>query len=322
MASIIHTVASNAGIRIHDVLFDGSFFTTFAQLMDLSGSGEVYDCRCSSAVQIDTALRLASGPWLVHGNNFRVDDTCIHLTTTGTRSIIGPNRLQADNDQCILVEGNDNLIIGNTMEDSGLVVSGDDNLIIGNIYRNFNSTKDGFVVSGDRNFLDGNKIHSDFGSVPAVGIEIQSGATENIIGVNDVGVATTPITDAGTGTIYKAVREAVWVVGGALATGVGVDPRRINEDVFIIDAAIVVDTAPTDASLIVDVHLNGVTIFTTQGNRPTIVTTAKDSGLAVPDVTVAAGGDVLTVDIDQIGSTLPGEDLAVVVRYINTGDTG
>ena len=114
----------------------------------------------------------------------------------------------------------------------------------------------------------------------------------------------------------------MWIVSGTLATGTGVDPRRINEDIFIIDAAAVVDTAPTDASLIVDVHLNGTTIFTTQGNRPTIVTTATDSGLAVPDVTAATGGDVLTVDIDQIGSTVAGADLAVNVRYVNVGVTG
>lgn len=321
MTSVIKTSGSQAGVSLHDLLFDGAF-NIHNQLMDLSGSGEVYNCRCSSAVTLDTALRLAVGPWLVHGNNFRVDDTAILLQTTATRCLIHSNVLQGDNDESILVEGDDNIIQGNLMVLRGLRVTGDDNLIVGNIFSSANSTANGFVVAGDRNFLDGNSIVNDFGDAPAVGIQILSGATDNIIGVNDLGQATLPITDAGTGTIYKAVREALWVVGGTLATGVGVDPRRINEAIFIIDAAIVVDTAPTDATLIVDVHLNGTTIFTTQGNRPTILTTATDSGLAIPDVTAAAGGDVLTVDIDQIGSTIAGADLAVVVRYINVGNTG
>ena len=203
----------------------------------------------------------------------------------------------------------------------GINVSGDDNHIASAMVAIVNDASNGIVVSGDDNFIEGNKVIAQSGSAPAEGIEVVSGATDNTIGHNDVKAATTPITDAGTGTIYKGVREAVWIVSGTLGTGTGVDPRRINEDIFIIDAAAVVDTAPTDASLIVDVHLNGTTIFTTQGNRPTIVTTATDSGLAIPDVTAASGGDVLTVDIDQIGSTVAGADLAVVVRYVNVGVT-
>ena len=322
MTSVINTGGGSvSGVSIHDLALDGAF-NIHDQLMDLSGSGEVYNCRCSSAVTLDTALRIDVGPWRVHNNDFRVDDTAIILQANCDGCIIHHNILQGDNDNTIVIGGDDNIIEGNRLKVTGLLVTGDDNLIIGNYFGSANRTDNAFVVAGDRNFLDGNKIINTFGTAAAVGIEIQSGATENIIGVNDLSQATLPITDAGTGTIYKAVREALWVVGGTLATGTGVDPRRINEEIFIIDAAIVVDTAPTDASLIVDVHLNGTTIFTTQGNRPTILTTATDSGLAVPDVTAAAGGDVLTVDIDQIGSTVAGADLAVVVRYINVGDTG
>ncbi len=320
MTAVITTDGAKASISLHDLRFDGAF-NIHNQLMDLSGSGEVYNCRCSSAVTLDTALRIDGGPWRVHDNNFRVDDTAVLIQATGTRCLVHDNILQGDNDESILVEGDDNIIAGNVMSGTGLRVTGDDNLIVGNLFRSPDSTVNGFVVAGDRNFIDGNKILNDFGDAPAVGLEIQSGATENIVGVNDLGQATLPITDAGTGTIYKAVREALWVVSGTLGTGTGVDPRRINEDIFIIDAAAVVDTAPTDASLIVDVHLNGTTIFTTQGNRPTIVTTATDSGLAIPDVTAASGGDVLTVDIDQVGSTVAGADLAVVVRYVNVGVT-
>jgi hypothetical protein len=79
---------------------------------------------------------------------------------------------------------------------------------------------------------------------------------------------------------------------------------------------LVVDTAPTGANLIVDVHTGtgaGTTIFTTQNNRPTIVATAKTGVSAAPDVTSIAEGDEFSVYIDQIGSTIAGSDLTIEV---------
>lgn len=73
-----------------------------------------------------------------------------------------------------------------------------------------------------------------------------------------------------------------------------------------------VGTAPTGATLILDIHKNGTTIFTTQGNRPTIAISAFDSGEVTDmDVITIAKGDYFTLDIDQIGSTIPGKDLVV-----------
>jgi hypothetical protein len=63
------------------------------------------------------------------------------------------------------------------------------------------------------------------------------------------------------------------------------------------------------------VNKNGSTIFTTQANRPTIVSGALTS-VSVPDVTTWANGDYLTVDIDQVGSTTPGTDLQVQVASV------
>ena len=74
-------------------------------------------------------------------------------------------------------------------------------------------------------------------------------------------------------------------------------------------------TAPTGASIVVDVNKNGTTIFTTQANRPTVAAAGNVSGQAVPDVTSLAVGDYLTVDIDQVGSTIAGADLVVVLKF-------
>lgn len=71
-------------------------------------------------------------------------------------------------------------------------------------------------------------------------------------------------------------------------------------------------TAPTGAAIIIDIHKNGTTIFTTQGNRPTIAISGNDSGEVTDmDVVTLAKGDYLTMDIDQIGSTIAGKDLVV-----------
>lgn len=75
-----------------------------------------------------------------------------------------------------------------------------------------------------------------------------------------------------------------------------------------------VGTAPTGASILVDVNIGGTTIFTTQGNRPAITATNFSSGkVANMNVTSWANGTYLTVDVDQIGSTIPGSDLTVQI---------
>lgn len=71
-----------------------------------------------------------------------------------------------------------------------------------------------------------------------------------------------------------------------------------------------VGTAPTGAALIVDVNKNGTTIFTTQANRPTIAVSGVSATLAgLPDVLTFAAGDLLSIDIDQVGSTVAGANL-------------
>jgi hypothetical protein len=74
-----------------------------------------------------------------------------------------------------------------------------------------------------------------------------------------------------------------------------------------------VDTAPTDAAIIIDLHKNGTTLFTTQGNRPTIAASGTAATSAAPDVTAIAAGDKIALEIDQVGSTVAGYNLAATV---------
>ncbi|HTK39495.1 MAG TPA: hypothetical protein VL362_01380 [Patescibacteria group bacterium] len=76
-----------------------------------------------------------------------------------------------------------------------------------------------------------------------------------------------------------------------------------------------VGTPPTGSTVLVDINVDGTTIFTTQANRPTIADGGYTSGkITTMDIITVADGSYLTVDIDQIGTTTPGNDLTVQVE--------
>jgi len=106
----------------------------------------------------------------------------------------------------------------------------------------------------------------------------------------------------------------VFAVVGTLTTGTDKVPTICAPcTLTIIKVKICVKTAPTGAAIIVDVNKAGTTIFTTQANRPTIAIGATSGDSGTPDVTALAEGDKLTIDIDQVGSTIAGADLTVEV---------
>lgn len=102
-------------------------------------------------------------------------------------------------------------------------------------------------------------------------------------------------------------------VDGELNVGTKVQSLIVPKAMTITEIRLVVDTAPTDASLIIDINKNGTTLYTTQANRPTITTGNTSATATAPDITSVAVGDLLTLEIDQVGSTLKGENLSVVI---------
>lgn len=78
-----------------------------------------------------------------------------------------------------------------------------------------------------------------------------------------------------------------------------------------------VGTAPTGAAIIIDIKVNGTTIFTNQANRPTISAGANNTAYVTSmDIASVAAGSYLTVDVAQVGSTIPGSDLTVQVEVL------
>lgn len=73
--------------------------------------------------------------------------------------------------------------------------------------------------------------------------------------------------------------------------------------------------APVGASLIFDVNINGTTAFTTQGNRPTLAAGTFYDGSSVPDITNMVAGDYLTIDFDQVGSSVPGSGIVITIIF-------
>lgn len=73
------------------------------------------------------------------------------------------------------------------------------------------------------------------------------------------------------------------------------------------------DTTGSASSTIVDIHLNGTTIFTTQANRPTLAYNDADkvAKSGVPDISTIQEYDVLTVFIDQVATGA--SNLSVVI---------
>lgn len=112
-------------------------------------------------------------------------------------------------------------------------------------------------------------------------------------------------------------RDAVFSQGGTLTTGTGVfrlyNRSGVTRTIQTVTAS--VGTQPTGASILVDVNISGTTIFTTQSNRPTIAVSTSEDQSGTPDVTAWTSGSYLTIDIDQIGSTVAGANLTVTVVY-------
>lgn len=106
----------------------------------------------------------------------------------------------------------------------------------------------------------------------------------------------------------------VYHFDGTLETGSGLSPMPLMSDQTITGYRMKGVTAPTGQSAIFDLNINGTTAFTTQGNRPTVSASGTTSSTTLPDVTSLSAGDVLTVDIDQVGSSEAGANFVLVLE--------
>lgn len=79
-------------------------------------------------------------------------------------------------------------------------------------------------------------------------------------------------------------------------------------------------TAPAGSTFVVDVKVNGTSVFAGAGTRA-IVATGANTGSAVPDKTdtdtaLVKPGQYVTAEVTQIGSGTAGSDLRVTILYV------
>lgn len=149
------------------------------------------------------------------------------------------------------------------------------------------------------------------GAVPDASTTVKGASKLSVAPVS----STNPIAVGDNDTRLTNYGEMAFYFSDALAVkaGVGRYPTFVSGTIVGIRATI--NTAPTGASVIVDVNKNGTTMYSTQANRPTIAVSTNAVNATLPNTTTFSAGDYITVDCDQIGSTIAGSDLVVVVRY-------
>lgn len=116
-------------------------------------------------------------------------------------------------------------------------------------------------------------------------------------GANGIGYTVQTFTAPGTLTVYTG--KARWYA---------------PVDFEILNITVSCGTAPTGASIVVDINNNGASIFTNPANRPHIFAGNNTAISVSPDNTILNAGEYLTVDIDQVGTTQAGTDLVVVIQ--------
>lgn len=110
----------------------------------------------------------------------------------------------------------------------------------------------------------------------------------------------------------------MFTVDEILLVGTSKTPTVIVPISLTIEAIYaVVNTAPTGASILIDINKNGTSIWNSNpNNRITIAagqTQPADYPILSFDTSSLSAGDKLTLDIDQVGSTVAGETLTVLI---------
>lgn len=160
------------------------------------------------------------------------------------------------------------------------------------------------------------------GDVSGLGtIATQAANSVSITGGAISGITDLAIADGGTGASTAAGALAnlgastvvTFAKAGTCATSTGALRWYADRAYTIASVRASVGTAPTGANLIVDVNYDGTTVFSGGTDRPEIAASGFTDTTTGQSTTSVAAGHYLTVDVDQIGSTIAGADLTVQI---------
>lgn len=127
------------------------------------------------------------------------------------------------------------------------------------------------------------------------------------------------INDAGTIVeLSETTPVFTFPLAGSLTTGTNLTNALIVPKALTITKVYAyVKTVNTGAALIFDINKNGTSIWNaTQANRIQIAAADADGKATQTsfDTTALAEEDVLTIDVDQVGSTIAGSDATIAIK--------
>ena len=108
-------------------------------------------------------------------------------------------------------------------------------------------------------------------------------------------------------------KSVAFYIGGDLTVEADCMATIIPQVMRITGIKAVVSTAPVGANVILDINVNGTSVYTTQANRPNIADGATSVTASLPNIVDLVLGDVISVDVDQIGITTAGANLSIVI---------
>jgi len=117
-------------------------------------------------------------------------------------------------------------------------------------------------------------------------------------------------------TLSTFLSSLTFTLSGVSIVGENQISFMVPRAITVTNVFIKVDTAPTGASLDVDINNGGTTIFSNQSKRPMIPASSSTDTSETPDAPAFSQNSILSISVDQVGSTIPGGDnLYIRVEY-------
>lgn len=225
------------------------------------------------------------------------------------RAIIIGNHINSNGGTGISLDGSDHIIIGNNIRDNGTDTITASGMVVHNRVGNGQSMGDHSGISAPG--IDSTAIHDNVANeITAIAAKTDPVPADEIVAE-----------DSEAGFVKKAIAlgdlpyhsVTRFSNDGAAQYDGSAEYRAyfpFASTIIAVEASL--GTQPTGSQYEVDIHLDGTTIFPTQSNRP-IIAVSTNRGVATLETTAIAAGSYLTMDIDNVGSTITGQFLTVTV---------
>jgi hypothetical protein len=175
------------------------------------------------------------------------------------------------------------------------------------------ASADGGVLTNDAH--DGYSDYTEISAPATPGANVARLYAKDVSGVTGLFYKDSAGTERDLSTLTVPIMPG-WYEDGALSVGTSKGPlRRVIVNTTIVGCYIYVKTAPTGASLIVDIKRSTTgpdgTYTTLFSSLPAISAAAFSGSSTSLSITTLDAGDYLRMDITQVGSTVAGSSLTV-----------